>query len=205
MAAECKTSIARVFPESHIGERVLLICNSALFAGLSEEQCIEIALCSKARASARRGVLFMQGQPVRILMLIQNGNAKLTQISSNGDEVILRISGRGDSVGVYPDQSSEFHSCSAQAIEECRILTWDYAQLQQMLIEYPRIRKNISQILADRLSELEERFREVATEKVAQRLALILLRLVKKMGKGNHRGIQISLSQIGRASCRERV
>jgi CRP-like cAMP-binding protein len=50
-------------------------------------------------------------------------------------------------------------------------------------------------ILAARLNELEERFREVATEKVAKRIALALLRLLKHIGKTVHGGVEVSLSR----------
>jgi CRP-like cAMP-binding protein len=63
------------------------------------------------------------------------------------------------------------------------------------LAEYPQIRNNISQILSKRLNELEERFREVATEKVAKRVAFALLRLLKHVGKESPGGIEVSLSR----------
>ena len=87
------------------------------------------------------------------------------------------------------------HTCSARAMERCGALVWEYSKLQALLIQYPQIRRNIGRILAARLQELEERFREVATEKVAKRLALVLLRLVKQIGKPSSGGIQVSLSR----------
>ena len=181
--------------ESSIAERVVLMCASALFTGLTKQQCWEIASCARARIFARDEILFMQGQPVHSLMLIQTGSVKLTQLSSNGNEVILWMNGEGDAVGEHADGSSCTHSCSARAMEQCKALTWEYTRLQNVLIEYPQIRKNINQILSGRLRELEERFREVATEKVAKRLALTLLRLLKKVGKDNRGGVQVSLSR----------
>jgi CRP-like cAMP-binding protein len=80
-------------------------------------------------------------------------------------------------------------------MEQCRALTWEYTRLQNLLVEYPQIRNNINQILSNRLNELEERFREVATEKVAKRLALALLRLLKQVGKESQGGVEISLSR----------
>ena len=80
-------------------------------------------------------------------------------------------------------------------MEQCRALTWEYTRLQNLLMEYPQIRKNISQILFGRLRELEQRFREVATEKVATRLAFTLLRLLKKVGKHHQGGVRVSLSR----------
>jgi CRP-like cAMP-binding protein len=181
--------------ESRIAERVVLMCASALFTGLSQQECTEIASCAKARTFARDELLFMQGQPVRNLVLIQTGRVKLTQLSPSGNEVILWMNSSGDTVGVPADTTACSHTCSARAMEQCRALTWEYTRLQNLLVEYPQIRNNINQILSNRLNELEERFREVATEKVAKRLALALLRLLKQVGKESQGGVEISLSR----------
>jgi len=181
--------------ESYIAERVVLMCASALFTGLSQQECVEIASCAKARTFARDELLFMQGQPVRNLVLLQTGRVKLTQLSPNGNEVILWMNGSGEAVGTPSDTTACSHTCSARAMEQCRALTWEYTRLQNLLLEYPQIRNNINQILSSRLSELEERFREVATEKVAKRLALTLLRLLKQVGKQSPGGVEISLSR----------
>ena len=181
--------------ESHIAERVVLMCASALFTGLSQQECMEIASCAKAMTFARDELLFMQGQPVRNLVLIQTGRVKLTQLSPSGNEVILWMNSSGDAVGVPADTTACSHTCSARAMEQCRALTWEYTRLQNLLVEYPQIRNNINQILSNRLNELEERFRKVATEKVAKRLALALLRLLKQGGKESQGGVEIALSR----------
>ena len=183
------------FTDSNIAERVSHMCASPLFTGLTTQDCKKIASCAKARVFARDELLFMQGQPVRNLVLIQAGSVKLTQLSPHGSEVILWMNGQGDAVGVHADIPSCSHTCSARAMEHCRALTWEYTRLQILVAEYPQIRRNISQILSNRLNELEERFREVATEKVAKRLALALLRLVKQVGKQQQEGIQVFLSR----------
>ncbi len=67
--------------------------------------------------------------------------------------------------------------------------------MQSFLILYPEIRGNISRILAAHLEELEERFREVATETVSKRLAFALLRLLKQIGKPSGKGIEVPLSR----------
>jgi CRP-like cAMP-binding protein len=171
------------------------MCTSALFTGLTPRECKEIASCAHARTYARDELLFMQGQPVRSLVLIQSGSVKLTQLSANGNEVILWMNGSGDAMGMQADSPSCSHTCSGRAMEQCKALVWEYTKLQMLVTEYPQLRKNISQILASRLQELEERFREIATEKVAKRLALALSRLVKQVGKRNADGIEISLSR----------
>jgi CRP-like cAMP-binding protein len=74
-------------------------------------------------------------------------------------------------------------------------LVWDYAVFQSIMRENPQVGRNTSLVLASRLNELEERFREVATEKVARRIALALLRLLKHIGKTVHGGVEVSLSR----------
>jgi CRP-like cAMP-binding protein len=181
--------------ESNVAERVTSMCASALFAGLTSRECGEIASSASARKFARDEHLFMQGQPIRNLVLIQSGSVKLTQLSPEGSEVILWMNGEGDAVGVNAEAPGINHTCSARAMEQCRTLTWESSRLQNMLANYPQLRKNINRILSSRLEELEERFREVATEKVAKRLALTLLRLLKHVGKEAREGIQVSLSR----------
>jgi CRP-like cAMP-binding protein len=80
-------------------------------------------------------------------------------------------------------------------VEQCHASVWEYSRLKDLLAKYPRIGINTSQILSSRLDELQERFREVATEKVAQRLAFALLRLMKQVGKPAMGGVEVSLSR----------
>jgi CRP-like cAMP-binding protein len=80
-------------------------------------------------------------------------------------------------------------------MERCEGLVWNHERLHRVLAQYPQVRENIRKILAGRLRELEERFRQFVREKVATRLALTLLRLMKQIGKPTHEGVQISLSR----------
>jgi CRP-like cAMP-binding protein len=180
---------------SKLAEHLVLMCASALFTGLSQRECMEIVSCARARTFARDELLFSQGQPVNNLILLQSGSVKLTQLSPGGNEVLLWMTGSGDPVNVNADTTSCSHTCSARAIEQCKVLVWEYHRLQSLLNQYPQIRRNISRILAGRLQELEERFREVATERVAKRLALTLLRLLKQVGKPSKDGVQVSLTR----------
>jgi len=181
--------------DSTTADRAVLMCASALFAGLDREELLHIASCARARSFARDELLFMQGQPVQGLMLLQTGSVKQTQLSSSGEEVILWMHGQGDAVGMNPGEQPCNHTCSARALENCKALVWEYSRLQTLLSGHPQIRTNINRILSSRLQELEERFREVATEKVAKRLAFTLLRLLKQVGKEHQAGTELSLSR----------
>jgi CRP/FNR family transcriptional regulator, nitrogen oxide reductase regulator len=186
---------APVTSASVLEERAGLLADSPLCAGLSHDDIVKIASCARPKSFARDESVFMQGQPSRCLLLIRTGSVKITQISSSGNEVILWMYGKGNVVGVLSELTGGMHPSSARAMEATTALVWDCATLQNLMEVCPRIRQNLSQILMTRLHELEERFREVATEKVPRRLALALMRLSKHVGKKVHEGIEVSLSR----------
>ncbi len=180
---------------SNIAGRIDLISSSPLFADLPQQVIEKIARLARPKAIARDELLLMQGQPIRLVALIRTGSMKISQLAPNGNEVILWIYGPGSVLGTLTDPISCCYSSSARALEQSTALVWDYSAIQALMLEYPQIRKNAGQILAIRLDELEERFREVATEKVAKRVALALLRLLKHVGRKVSEGIEVSLSR----------
>jgi len=188
-------SAGQLTSASNITGRVDLISSSPLFEGLQPQELEKIARLARPKTIARDELLFMQGQPVRIVGLIRTGSMKITQLAPNGNEVILWIYGAGSVLGTLTDPTSCCYNCSARAIEQSTALVWDYTAIQALMLEHPQIRKNAGQILAIRLDELEERFREVATERVAKRVALALQRLLKHVGKKVGEGIEVSLSR----------
>lgn len=179
---------------SKIAEQSIVLSAAPLFANLSERECLEIACSARVRTFAKNESLFAQGQPLRELILLRSGIVKHTQVSVNGNEVLLRFSRKGDVVNLQ-GESACTHTCSARATETCKALVWEFSRIQSFLTRYPQMRINISRILAAQLKELEERFREVATESASRRLALVLLRLLTQIGKPSNEGIQLSLNR----------
>jgi CRP-like cAMP-binding protein len=169
------------------------IRSSPLFADLPERATAEIGSCARPRTFARNEILFVQGQPVMTLILLQSGCVKHTQVGPSGTEVLLRFSGNGEIVDIQSESSGSGHSCSARAMENCKTLVWDYGRVQSFAVRYPQLANNISHLLYRKLGELEERFREMATENVAARLGLVLARLLQQIGKPSKTGIQISI------------
>lgn len=173
--------------------RVMLMRTSALFAGLTREQCLEIALRGKVRSYERNEFLFKQDEPMQELLLLEAGCVKLTQTGHRGFQVILSMRGCGDALCFHPEMRGNHHTCSARALDRCTLLAWEYSHLK--FVEYPEITSNINKLLSSQLLELEERFRELATENAARRLALLLLRLRKQIGISQSDGTRISLSR----------
>ncbi len=181
--------------ESSRAGRLAFVSASPLFTGLSPNECAEILTHSETRYLEEDELLFMQGQPSFHLMLVQTGSIKLTQLSPYGLEVVLWVAATGETAAVPTGTLMCIHTCSARAMTDSTVLVWQAKRLEFLLEKFPQIRRNIGVVLSGRLRSLEERFREVATEKVSQRLAVTLLRLVKQSGKQASGGIEVSFSR----------
>lgn len=171
-----------------------LLSQSDLFAAIPAADCLSLAAAASLREYSRDDLIFEQGQPSRHVILILSGCVKMTQIGSDGSEVILWLRGSRDVLGIFGRPASALNSCSARAIQPSRALIWEWTRLNQSS-SGPQIRHNIGHIVAERLEELEERFREVATENVERRVARAIGRIASNVGRTTDEGVEISLSR----------
>ena len=62
-----------------IGDNLVLMLASALFSGLTRQECMEIGSCWRARTFARNELLYVQGHPAKNLIFLQSGSVKHTK------------------------------------------------------------------------------------------------------------------------------
>jgi CRP-like cAMP-binding protein len=177
-----------------LNQKVALVQECALFSGVSPADSASMLSNARARRLSRRHTIFAEGDPVRQIWLLRSGGVKLTQIGLNGNEVILRVIGPGEIVGAF-GFFMRCHCSTAVTIQTSTVLAWDAADFERILDRFPVIRRNVSGVLLERLQELEQRFREVSTEKVGSRLSSELIRLSKHVGRNIDGDMEISLSR----------
>lgn len=172
-----------------------VLLNTRFFEGLGERERIRLASVARTIHFQRDEILFMQGDEVKSLALVLSGKVKLTQCNAQGDDVFMWVSAPGDILGLMAGDPTKTHTCSGIAIEDGRAMFWTAEQMRAFFRELPVLSTNVSLILSARLMELEERFREVATEPVARRLACALSRLTESMGVLTEHGVDVRLSR----------
>jgi CRP-like cAMP-binding protein len=166
-----------------------------LFSGISPADFARVKALAHAKVFARGETLFIDGDPVRQILLIGSGLVKTTQVGLSGAEVILKLSAAGDALGVMGLLTTGRHCGTAQAFRVCRALAWDVPVFRTIMTRYPVLHLNMLHILGADASELEERFREVATEKVGLRVARQLVRLRGKIGQPVNGVVEIGVSR----------
>lgn len=171
------------------------VCSSPLFAGLSESVCYRIASTATRHFIPPNRCLLIQKGRVRNFVLLENGNVKLTEIDAHGSSTLLRVCGPGDIIEGAGLSGIATQKCSARAIEESTLLSWRSEVMRSYMQSYSTLAINFSQVLYARLSDLESRVRELTSEEITRRTALLLVRLGKKVGKSTEEGIRIVTKQ----------
>ncbi len=168
---------------------------SRLFQGLSAGECTAVCSRAEVRHYLRGEKLFRRGDPVCSIALLLSGRVKIMQIGPDGSEVILGLSLGGDVVGCVGAKPSSVHASTAEAVEPSQALVWDARVLEGLAQHIPTLQRNAVRLLLDRLETIEERFRELATEQVASRLARMVLRLMEQIGHRENGSVRIAISR----------
>ena len=171
-------------------------CQSfALFSGIPLADSVEIISRAHERHFSRRQTIFFEGDPVRLVILLTSGCAKITQLGPNGHEVILRLGGIGEVLGGAGLCGDREHCSTARTMQDSTVLVWETADFEAIADDFPHLRRNIAHHLESRPIDLQTRFREISTEKVSLRLSSQLLRLSSQIGKKENGHIEITLSR----------
>lgn len=141
----------------------------------------------------RDAFFYHQGDPASAFYILAEGQVKLTEVTADGQQILVRFVGPGEAMGIIAALSKAVYPLSAQAVDNCLALTWDGEILEQLMERYPRMAIDGLRLVSQRWHELEERFRELATERVERRLAQTMLRLVRQAGRKVETGILIDL------------
>jgi CRP-like cAMP-binding protein len=167
----------------------------ALFSGILPGDYTRIAAAARVKEFERGEVLYIEGDSVRQVLLLTSGLVKLNKLGLSGTEVILRLGVPGDVLGALSLFSASSHCTTAQAFRQCRALAWDASSFKALVERFPVLYQNMARILGGHLLELEERFREVATERVGPRVARQVLRLMEQIGRPVDGAVEIGLSR----------
>jgi len=137
--------------------------------------------------------LFNQGDPAVHCVLVNRGRLKLTKLNEQGKEVIFRYIGAGELTAAIAVLKNRNYPVTAESTDETAVTVWDKSTMTQVMHQYPDIAINLLGIILDRLDEVQDRYLELCTEHVDQRIARSLLRILRRSGSKIRTGIQIDI------------
>jgi CRP-like cAMP-binding protein len=145
---------------------------------------IEDVIAHARVQTARRGArLFDQGEPVERAHVLLSGAVRIAQAGADGGEVVIRFIGPGEIFGSVAIFTDHCYPADGVAMVDSTEASWAHADLLGLIERYPRIAVNLVAIVARRLAEMQNRVREMATQRVECRIANTLLRLARQAGR----------------------
>jgi CRP-like cAMP-binding protein len=167
----------------------------ALFADISPQDRALIVAAARERVFSRGQIIHIEGDDMRQVVLLTSGYAKMVQCGQNGTAVILRLCGPGDLVGTLGVTMQARYRSTPQAIASSTALVWERDVFESLSKRFPSLRLNVAYILYKQLEDMEDRFREISTERVAPRLGRQIFRLVEQVGIPSNSSIEINLTR----------
>jgi CRP-like cAMP-binding protein len=163
----------------------------SLFRGLTpgELDAVVAAAHEVSRAIGER--FFEQGSAAGAFYVLTGGRVKITQLTPEGHQVVLRHVSPGSPFGGVAAFGDPTYPVGAEAIEPSTALSWDGGVMVRLLSAHAQLAVNALHFVAGRLHDLQDRYRELITERVERRVARAILRLAREVGRKTETGVLI--------------
>ncbi len=142
---------------------------------------------------------FLQGDLANFFYILIAGKAKLLQSNPAGQQVNLRTINEWQMFGAVGAVREEaLYPATAQALEHSTALAIKSSFLHEALKTRPYLNFGLMQLMTGYIQEMQERYREMATERVERRIALTVLRLAAQIGErvsGDETMVELPLSR----------
>jgi len=164
-----------------------------LFQGLSESSLETIRQAASLRRIPAGGFFFFQGDEAEWIFVLVEGRLKISQSTIDGQQVLLRLVTPCALFGGIAFSQQETYPANALADEDSLALCWSKARLMEFVASEPQLALNAIRMMADHVLEFQERFSQLATQRVERRLARSILRLASQAGRKIEDGVLIDL------------
>ena len=161
--------------------KVNILQESLIFSGLNDRELAELAGMATERSFMPEFVFWEDDAP-NWFYVVMEGKVKILKHSPLGKEFIIAFFSPGEMFGEVAVFENKPYPASAQAVVKTKVLAINSQNFLSFLAAYPAVALRIISILGGRLRDAQNRLRDLAVERVEQRLAKILLMLFSKFG-----------------------
>lgn len=166
-------------------DRITLLRNVRVFAGLSEDDLTAIAEVSVSRRFETGEVVFREGDGGDTCYIVRSGLARAVRQHSDGRSITLAHFGTGDIFGELAMFDEEPRSATVDVIEEVEVVAIPGRDMQRLMREHPEIAVKLNAALAQRLRATNERLSRQSFQTVQSRVAAVLAQMVAAARSGN--------------------
>ena len=153
-----------------------------IFSSLTDDELGELANLAIERRFMSNEFIFWDGDAPDWFYIIAEGKVKVSKHSSLGREFIIAFFGPGEIFGEVAVFENKPYPASAQAVSETKVIGINKEDFLFFLTNRQQVALKIINVLGGRLRDAQSRLRDLAGERVEQRLASVLLMLSSKLG-----------------------
>ncbi len=169
----------------------------SVFAEGTDTDLMVITQNSTIRSIKEGEFFFFQGDSAEYLYILTKGEVKLVQSSPNGKQVNIRTIQPWEmfaALGAVRKDAT--YPASAQAIQDSSALVIRSDFMGKMMQTRPYLAVGLTQLMTSLIQDIQARYRELATERVEQRIARTLLRLAAQGNKGRDLEMEYSRQDL---------
>ena len=170
-----------------------MLANSFLFKELGVDGLTAVSQSAKIRKANVGEFFFHEGEPAETFFVVRSGMVRLLQTTADGKQVIMHICGPSDGIAIVAALDNLVTPVSAEVVKIASVYAWDQVTIKRLMKMYPVIAINGMEMMANRFHQMQDRYRELATERVEQRVARILICLADQGGIETSTGIRIDM------------
>lgn len=164
---------------------------SDLFAGIDDAHQSAIVARGDRRLYEPGAALFGEGDPAARSFLVTKGRFKLSKLHEDGKEAIVRYVNPGEITAAVAVFKGKQYPATARAVDSSEAVGWNRTTMLDLMTAHPRLAINVLGMVVERLDDIQSRYLELQAERVEQRVARSLLRIMKQSGRVTDEGILI--------------
>lgn len=165
-----------------------------IFCHLDHKEMLEVSKLIISKEYAKGEFIFLSGEPLEYLFIINKGKVKITKVTESGKEQILRILNPGDFMGELSLFGQSSITNNAEAIEHTDICLISRKDMGYLVQKFPNIGLKILAEFSNRLEMAENLIVQLGLYDVEQRVAGFILQLAANKEKKSDGSIDITLS-----------
>lgn len=155
-----------------------------VFQDASDADLQTILQNSVERSIEEGEFFFFQSDPAEYLYVLISGQVKLVQSNTSGKQVNMRTVQPWEmfaALGAVRKEAT--YPASAEALQDSTAIAIKSDFMGEMMQTRPYLAMALTRLMTSNIQEIQARYRELATERVEQRIAHTILRLASQRGQ----------------------
>jgi CRP/FNR family transcriptional regulator, polysaccharide utilization system transcription regulator len=169
--------------------------SNSVFKYLTRDETERLNYEKDFRPYKRGEILYHEGNRISGFYCINSGIIKVFKTGIDGKEQIIRFARKGEIIAYRSVLSNEAACTSAKVIEDCQVCFIPSELLIQFVKTNPAFSFEIVKLTCHELAEANSYITDIAQKTVRERLAEVILNLVKDFSVDDQKYLRITLTR----------